>query len=546
LHYSLASRPLPLIIKNARLLHPAFILALLLCLVSCKTAPKSDSGNAGQHFRVNLGTEPPSLDWSLATDGVSFNVIANLMVGLTEFNKELKPAPVIAKSWDIADAGKRIIFHLRDDVLWSDGQKVRAHDFEYSWKRLLNPKTASEYAYILYDIVNAREYHENKVSNAAEVGVKALDDLTLEVKLHHPASYFLSLTTFEVTFPQRQDVVEKFESRWTDPEHIVTNGPFTLASWKHENQIQLRANPKYFLGKPVMDRVTMFMVNEKTTAVAMYEQGQLDFIDNRSIPILEKKRLAKQRGFRNVPQLRGYYYGFATDRKPFDDPRIRKAFAMAIDRETFPKILQGGEKPASSWIPPGMLAHNSKIGVHFNPPEARRLLREAGYSDGKGLPRVVLAYNTEEDHKLVAEAVQSMWQRNLGVLVSLDNQEWKVYLKKLQNDPPHVFRLGWGADYPDPDNFMKLFTANSGNNNTRWKNPRYDQLLELAARELDVKKRIKLYDEAQTILVETELPIIPLFWSSESTLLNPRFTGLEFNSMARMDLRHVRPAEPAR
>jgi oligopeptide transport system substrate-binding protein len=546
LHYSLASRPLPLIIKNARLLHPAFILALLLCLLSCKTAPKSDSGNGGQHFRVNLGTEPPSLDWSLATDGVSFNVIANLMVGLTEFNKELKPAPVIAKSWDIADAGKRIIFHLRDDVLWSDGQKVRAHDFEYSWKRLLNPKTASEYAYILFDIVNAREYHENKVSNAAEVGVKALDDLTLEVKLRHPASYFLSLTTFEVTFPQRQDIVEKFESRWTDPEHIVTNGPFTLASWKHENQIQLRANLKYFLGKPVMDRVTMFMVNEKTTAVAMYEQGQLDFIDNRSIPILEKKRLAKQRGFRNVPQLRGYYYGFATDRKPFDDPRIRKAFAMAIDRETFPKILQGGEKPASSWIPPGMLAHNSKIGVHFNPPEARRLLREAGYSDGKGFPRVVLAYNTEEDHKLVAEAVQSMWQRNLGVLVSLDNQEWKVYLKKLQNDPPHVFRLGWGADYPDPDNFMKLFTANSGNNNTRWKNPRYDQLLELAARELDVKKRIKLYDEAQTILVETELPIIPLFWSSESTLLNPRFTGLEFNSMARMDLRHVGPAEPAR
>ena len=145
---------------------------------------------------------------------------------------------------------------------------------------------------------------------------------------------------------------------------------------------------------------------------------------------------------------------------------------MAIDRETFPKILQGGEKPASSWIPPGMLAHNSKIGVHFNPPEARRLLREAGYSEGKGFPRVVLAYNTEEDHKLIAEAVQSMWQRNLGVLVSLENQEWKVYLKKLQNDPPHVFRLGWGADYPDPDNFMKLFTADSGNNNTRWKNPR--------------------------------------------------------------------------
>jgi oligopeptide transport system substrate-binding protein len=546
LHYSLASHALLSFIRKPRLLYSAVTLALLLIVVSCKTAPDSDSSASGSHFRVNLGTEPPSLDWSLATDGVSFNVITNLMVGLTEFTRDLKPAPVIAKSWDIAEGGKRIIFHLRDDVLWSDGQKVRAQDFEYSWKRLLNPKTASEYAYILFDLVNAQEFHEGKLADAGELGVRALDDVTLEVKLRHPASYFLSLTTFEVTFPQRQDIVEAFESRWTDPEHIVTNGPFTLASWKHENEIQLRANPKYFLGKPVMDRITMLMVSEKTTALAMYEQGQLDFIDNHSIPTLEKKRIAKQRGFHHVPQLRGYYYGFATHRKPFNDPRVRKAFAMAIDRDTFPKILQGGEKPASSWIPPGMLAHNSKIGVHFNPPEARRLLREAGYPDGKGFPQVVLAYNTEEDHKLVAEAVQSMWQRNLGVIVRLDNQEWKVYLKNLQNDPPHIFRLGWGADYPDPDNFMKLFTAGSGNNNTRWKNPRYDQLLDLAARELDGKKRVKLYDEAQRILVETDLPIVPLFWTSESTLLNPRFTGLEFNSMARIDLRNVRPAEPTR
>ncbi|HEX6176696.1 MAG TPA: peptide ABC transporter substrate-binding protein [Candidatus Binatia bacterium] len=531
------------VIRKPRLLSSAVTLALLLIFVSCKTAPDSDSSASANHFRVNLGTEPPSLDWSLATDGVSFNVIANLMVGLTEFTRDLKPAPVIAKSWDIADGGKRIIFHLRDDVLWSDGQKVRARDFEYSWKRLLNPKTASEYAYILFDLVNAQEYHNGQLADAAEVGVRAQDDVTLEVRLRHPAPYFLSLTTFEVTFPQRQDIVERFDSRWTDPEHIVTNGPFTLASWKHENEIQLRANPNYFLGKPVIDRVTMLMVSEKTTALAMYEQGQLDFIDNRSIPTLEKKRIAKQRGFHSVAQLRGYYYGFATHRKPFNDPRVRKAFAMAIDRDNFPKILQGGEKPASSWIPPGMLAHNTKIGVHFNPPEARRLLREAGYPDGKGFPQVVLAYNTEEDHKLVAEAVQSMWQRNLGVIVNLDNQEWKVYLKNLQHDPPHIFRLGWGADYPDPDNFMKLFTANSGNNNTRWNNPRYDQLVELAARELDSKKRVKLYDEAQKILVESDLPILPLFWTTESTLLNPRFTGLEFNSMARIDLRNVRPAE---
>jgi oligopeptide transport system substrate-binding protein len=520
-------------------------LAFLLMCAACGRSNQSVSSGSSNHFRVNIATEPPSLDWSLATDHVSFNVIANLMVGLTEFDKDLKPAPVVAKSWDILEGGNKIVFHLRDDVQWSDGKKVRAQDFEYSWKRLLNPKTASEYAYILFDIANAQEYHEGKIAESSAVGVQAPDEATLVVQLRHPASYFLAITTFEVTFPQRQDIIEKFESRWTDPQNIVTNGPFLLSSWKHEDSIELRANPRFFGGKPPMERVTMVMVNEKTTALAMYDQGQLDFLDNHSIPIFEKSQLAKRRGFKHVPQLRGYYYGFAVNRKPFDDVRVRKAFMMAIDRNVFPSILRGGEIPAPSWIPPGMLAHNPKIGLSFNPPEARRLLREAGYPEGKGLPPVVLAYNTEEDHKMVAEAVQGMWQRNLGVVVSIENQEWKVYLKKLQSDPPHVFRMGWGADYPDPDNFMKLFTANSGNNHTRWKNPRYDQLLEKAAQELDATKRVKLYDEAQKILCESDLPIMPLFWTAESTLLNPRFTGLELNSMARMDLRHVRPAATA-
>lgn len=520
-----------------------FGLLLLFICAACETSPQNVTPR--NHFRVNLSTEPPSLDWSLATDHVSFNVIANLMVGLTEFDHQLKPAPVIAKSWDILEGGRKLVFHLRNDVSWSDGKKVRAQDFEYSWKRLLDPKTASQYAYILFDIENAQEYHEGKEPDASAVGVKAQDDFTLTVRLRHPASYFLAITTFESTFPHRQDIIEQFGSRWTEPENIVTNGPFLLSSWKHENEIELKANPRYFRGPPPMDKVTLLMVKEKTTAVAMYEQGQLDFLDDHSIPALDKDRLAKQRGFKRVPQLRGEYYGFAVDRKPFNDPRVRKAFAMAIDRSVFPRILHGGETPASSWIPPGMLAHNPRIGLPFNPPEARRLLRQAGYPQGKGFPRIVLGYDNEEDRKLVAEAVQGMWQRNLGVIVGLENQEWKVYLKKLQNDPFPVFRDGWGADYPDPDNFMKLFTSTSGNNHLRWNNNRYDQLVEHAAREFDAKKRIKLYDEAQKILCETYLPMMPLYWRTESTLLNPQFTGLEMNSMGRLDLHRVRPLEPA-
>jgi oligopeptide transport system substrate-binding protein len=339
--------------------------------------------------------------------------------------------------------------------------------------------------------------------------------------------------------------VEKFQTRWTEPENIVTNGPFLLSAWKHENEIELKANPRFFLGKPAMDGVTMYMINEKTTAFAMYEQGQLDFMDNHSIPALEKQRLVQRPGYKAVPQLRGDYYGFAVDRKPFDNVKVRRAFAQAIDRSVFPKILQGGEEPATSWIPPGMLAYNPHVGLSFDPEQARRVLAEAGYPDGKGLPPITLGYNTEEDHKLVAEAVQSMWQKNLGVIVNLENQEWKVYLKKLQNDPFQVYRSGWGADYPDPDNFMKLFTSNSGNNQTRWKNSTYDRLLDQAAREQDTGKRAGLYDQAQKILTETDVPIVPLFWRAESTVLNPRFTGLELNSMARLNLRNVRRATTA-
>jgi oligopeptide transport system substrate-binding protein len=511
--------------------------ALLAVMGACKPAPQND----GKHFRVNLGTEPPSLDWSLATDHVSFNVISNLMVGLTEFDKDLKPAPVIARAWEFQDGGKKIVFHLRDDVQWTDGKKVRAQDFEYSWKRLLDPKTASQYAYILFDVANAQEYNEGKLKDPSSVGVQARDDQTLLVTLRHPASYFLAITSFEVTFPQRQDVVEKFGNRWTEPENIVTNGPFRLQSWRHENQIELGANPVFFRGKPNLERVTMYMVNEKTTAVTMFEQGNLDFMDDHSIPPLDKPRLSRMPGYKLVPQLRGEYYAFAVERKPFDNPQVRKAFALAIDREVLPKILQGGETPASSWIPPGMLAHNPEIGLKFNPAEARRLLKDAGFPDGKGLPRIVLGYNTDEEKKLIAEAVQSMWQKHLGVVVTIENQEWKVFLNKLQTDPFFVFRSGWGADYPDPDNFMKLFTSNSGNNHSRWKNSRYDELLEQAARELDANKRARIYDQAQKILTEVDTAIVPLYWKAEPTMLSPKFTGLEYNSMARMNLRNVMP-----
>jgi len=492
-------------------------------------------------FRINIGTEPPTLDWSHATDAVSFNVIGNLMAGLTELDHKYQPSPMIAERWEMLDEGRRILFHLKRDVLWTDGKKVRAQDFEFAWKRLLDRETASEYAYILFDVVNAEAFNRGDVQDPRTVGIRSIDDWTLEVRLNAPAPYFLAITTFEVTFPQRRDVVEAYGSRWTEPQHIVTNGPFTLASWTHESELRLAANPSFFLGKPAIDEIIMLMIPERTTALAMYETGQLDFLDDRSIPVLDRPRVRALPGSQTIPQFNTYYYAFATDRGPFRDARLRRAFAMAIDRQILAKVLQKGVEPSRSWIPPGMLGHSAHIGLPFDPMKAKQLMAEAGYPDGSGFPEVTLAYNTNETHKIVAEVTQSMWQRNLGVLVRLDNQEWKVYLSKLRTDPSNIFRLGWVADYPDPENVMAVFMSVSGNNHTQWRNPHYDELVERAGREIRPGKRVSLYDQAQLLLCEQDAPIIPLFNSIEITVLNPRFTGLLYTPMSRLILRGLRP-----
>ena len=225
--------------KNVKLYVIAFF---LLILSSCKIAETWDR-NA---FRMSIPTEPPTLDWSLATDGVSFNVIANIMEGLTEFDENLSPKPAIAYRWDISEDGKIYKFYLRKDVYWTDGKPITAYDFEYSWKRLLDPATAAEYAYMLYDVVNAYEYNSGKIKDSDLVGVKALSSDILEIRLKKPIVYFPSITTFMVTFPQRKDIIEKYGDRWTEPENIITNGPFKLTKWRHEYQLILRANEKYY------------------------------------------------------------------------------------------------------------------------------------------------------------------------------------------------------------------------------------------------------------------------------------------------------------
>ena len=472
------------------------------------------------------------MDWNLATDSTSHDVIINIMEGLTQYDENLRPVPAVAQGWQVF--GKRVVFNLRRDVYWSDGVPVTAHDFEYSWKRLLNPKTAAEYAYFLYDLEGAEEYNTGKIKDPSKVGVRALDDYTLEVRLKHPVPYFLSITTFMVTYPMRRDVVERYGDGWTEPGRIVTNGPFKLAEWRHENKIVLAPNPRYYGERPRLKRVEMFMINEASTALSLYEKGELDIADGRSIPATEIPRLRARPDYRNMPMLRGNYIGFNVTKPPFNDVRVRRAFAMAIDRRVFPKVLKGGEVPTTSWVPPALLGHNPDVGIRFDPEGARRLLAQVG-----SLPPVKLYYNTDENNRLVAEALQAMWKENLGVEVKLINQEWKVYLKTLNTDPPQLFRLGWSADFPDPDNFMNLFTSQSGNNNTRWGDGRYDELIRRAASQMDEKVRASLYTQAQRLLLEEGVAIVPLFFTSQSVMIKPHVRGFWLNPMGILRLKTV-------
>lgn len=509
-------------------------LASLNWITGCSVEP---SGVESKTLRIAVTTEPPTLDWSLATDGVSFNVLTNLMEGLTQYNEKLEPIPAIAERWEFSEGGRVITFYLRDDVRWTDGQPVTAQQFEYSWKRLLNPKTAAQYAYFLFDVENAAEYNSGTIKDADQVGVKALSPTVLQVRLKRPVIYFPSLTTFMVTFPQRRDVIEQHGDHWTDPEHIVTNGPFTLDQWRHEYKLVLKTNPDYYDKLPEINRIIMYVVREPTTELTLYETGELDMAELPPVAIPHYRTHAE---YQNLPLLRGYYYGFNVTKPPFDNARVRRALAHAIDRSQIPVILKGGEWPTASWIPKGMLGYNPDIGPKFDPAKARALLAETGYPDGKKFPPFSIAYNTDPTHRLIAQFVQDQWKKHLGLEVGLEDQEWKVYLKKLDIDPPAVFRLGWGADFPDPDNFMNLFISTSGNNRLQWKNKRYDHLIAQGAAEQDPKVRQSLYDEAQTVLTETDSAIISLFVAAQNVLVKPYVHNLGLNAMEWLYLKRVR------
>lgn len=482
-------------------------------------------------LRVSIVSEPPTLDWNKAADTTSSEVINNIMEGLVQYDlndKELKLLPALAESWSSSGESKTWTFKLRKDVVWSDGVPFTAQHVVDGWKRLLAKETASEYAYFLFNIKNAQPFNQGKVPFSA-VGVKAKGTHELVVELESPMGYFPSLMTHTATYPVRMDLIEKFGDQWTEPRHIATLGPFKLMSWEHDKQIALDRLDTYYGQKPSFKNVVMYMIQENATAISLFDAGKLDAVD--TLPSVELRKLRTRKEYRETGILSIYYYGFNTQKAPMDNPLVRKAFAMAIDRQEIVQMLAGGQMPLTSWVPAGMFGYEPEIGLGFNPEKARDLLKEAGYDDLSKFPKVEIRFNTVEDHQRVGENIQAQLKRNLGINVELKNEEWKVYLNSLNTDTPQIYRFGWVADYPDPDNFLAVMSSISDNNKTKWKNAKYDALVKKGASMTDKEERRKIYAQAQKIMVEEDVPVVPLFNSVSHHLVSERVQNYPVNVM---------------
>ncbi len=491
-------------------------------------------------FTFVNGPEPETIDPPLITGSVEARVVGSLFEGLTSYNpKNLLPEPGIAKSWRISDNGLVYTFFLRKSM-WSNGEPLTAHDFVYSWKRALAPETAADYAYQLYYIKNARQFNEGIVKDFNDVGIRAPDNYTLRVELEFPTPFFINLTSFPTLLPVNRACIEAHGDSWTKTENIVTNGPFCLTKWKINQHIIMSKNNLYWdAGNVALNVVKLLNVEGISAGFNMYESGMAHFVGNVPLPIVDI--LSKRDDFRPSVYLATYFYRFNVNKPPFDDVRVRKAFSYAINKDNLVEyVTKGGEIPAKTFVPAGMPGYKQPTGLPFDVDKARLLLAEAGYPNGNGFPEVELLFNTSESNKNIAEVIQQMLKRNLNIKIKLLNQEWKVFLNTTKKLDYQLSRASWIGDYIDPNTFLDMFVANGGNNRTGWSSNEYDELIRSAGMENNKEKRFELLHQAEKILVEEELPIIPIYFYVCHNMYRDNVSGIHPNILNIHPLKYVK------
>jgi len=505
---------------------------------------------AEQVITVNWGTEPPSLDPGLASDTTSANILLNIMDPLVKLDDDLNPVPSLAESWEISEDGKTVTLTLREDGKWTNGDPVTAEDFEWSWKRTISPELAADYAYQFYGIEGAQDYNgceggKAKCDALAEkVGVNAVDERTLEVRLTSPQPWFLQQLAHHSFLAVHRPTVEQHGDKWTEAANIVTNGPFQLEAWEHNSRIDLVKWEEWRDAANVkLTRVNGRMITDGTTAVQAFEAGEIDVTGG--LPVEEIPRLKETEDYQQYPGLGTYYYGFNVEN--ITDPNQRRAMSLAIDRRSIiDNVAQADQLPATGFTPEGM------PGFDEINPESEFLPETANMERAKELmsqvqnPKkdITLLLNDSPGHREIAVAIQAAW-KELGLNVTIKQQEWAQFLEFIGPPPDKsidVFRLGWIGDYVDAMNFLELWTSDSGNNSTNFKNEEYDQLVEQARATEDNGERYALYAQMEEILFgeDGEMPIMPIYWYTYTHLERPTVQDtFNLNLLDQVDLTKV-------
>ncbi|HBY1516177.1 TPA: oligopeptide ABC transporter substrate-binding protein OppA [Klebsiella aerogenes] len=515
--------------------HALLVLGLLGSTATAMAAqvPQGTELAAKQELVRNNGNEPASLDPHKVESDVEFNITSDLFEGLVSVSPQGEIQPRLALKWENKD-NLVWTFHLRPGITWSDGTAITAQDIVWSWQRLVTPTTASPYASYPGNmhIVNARDISEGK-QPPETLGVKALDDTTLQVTLNQPNAAFLAMLAHPSLVPIDKVLVERFGDKWTKPEHIVTSGPYTLSKWVVNERIVAQRNPKYWDNEhTVINKVTYLPITSEAADVNRYKAGEIDIVY--TVPVNQFALLKKTMGSQlNVaPQLATYYYELNTTKPPFNDPRVRRALNMGLDKDIIAdKVMGQGQRPA--WL----ISQPDIGGVTLKQPdyaswprdkriaEAKKLLNEAGFNESHPLVFNLL-YNTSETHQRIAIAASSMWKKNLGVEAKLQNQEWKTMLDTMHTHNFDAVRYAWIADYDDAASFLNNFRTGDSENTSQYSNPAYDKALHDAAKAADTAARGKFYQQAEDLLAE-DVPAIPVYHYVRTHLVKPWVGGFE-------------------
>ncbi len=514
------------------LLHPSFasiaVLILGLVGIGCRPLPPAD-------LVLHNGREPETIDPHLLTGQADGRIGSALFEGLTRYDPVSGNAIAgLAQHWSLSPDGTTYTFALRTNAAWSTGQPITAADVVWSWQRAVDPRTAADYASQYFYLVQGEAISNGEQKDLTQLGVRALDPLTVEVRLLHPTPFFLELLASRVFAVIPRTTVEKYGDQWIRSPNLPCSGPYTLVSWRVNDRIRLRRNPNYWDAPNVRSEVIDVLAGDSAhTALNLYLSGDVDFIiDKDMFPTELGEALRARPDFHRYDYLGAYFLRFNCTRKPFDDARVRQALALVVKRQRIvERITRMGERPTSHLVPAGTGGYTPPSGLEEDVARARQLLAEAGYPGGAGFPQFEYSFNAETKlHENIAVEIQATLRDALGIRMGLRPLEWKSYLNNMSKLDYDVMRSSWIGDYNDPNTFLDLFLSNGGNNRTGWRDSDYDRLIHEANATLDRTRRFALLAQAETRLLQVGAPIIPLFsYVGFYALDTNRITGVHGN-----------------